>query len=250
MEHVNTLQTESPSAQRVHSNKAIRILGIVIMGFLTLVTIGVAYIWFSGGDGTPSTSISAPSLVLLPNDTRTLFTIVPDESQVRFMIDEILLNVPKTVIGTTNEVAGELLVDFNSPANSQLGTIRVNVRTLQTDNEFRNRDLRGQILQSDRAEFEFAIFTPITLLQLPKSITFGEPFDFQIQGNLTLHGVTREIIFDATLTPISQTQITGSAWTTVNYQDFNITIPQVPGVANVSDNVRLEIDFIALPKEE
>jgi len=220
------------------------VLVILLIAVLILVG-GVVYIWFSGGSGQPSGRTAAPALAPQPDDTRALLHITADESEVRFMIDEILLGNPKTVIGSTNEVAGELLVDFQDPASSQIGTIRVNVRTLRTDNEFRNRALRGQILQADQAAFEFAEFAPTALLALPDRITMGESFVFQIRGNLTIHGITREVTFDATLTPLSETRIEGSAQTTVRHQDFGMTIPEAPGVANVSDEVRLEIDFVA-----
>ena len=227
------------------TNKLVKPVLVIILIAVLLLIGGAAYIWFSGGSGQPSGATAAPALVPQPGDTRALFHNSADESVVRFMVDETLLGSPKTVVGSTNEVAGELLVDFKNPANSQIGTIRINVRTLGTDNEFRNRALRGQILQADRAAFEFAEFTPTALLGLPDRITMGEPFDFQISGSLTVHGVTRDVTFDATLTPISETRIEGSARATVLHQDFGMTIPEAPGVANVSDEVRLEIDFVA-----
>jgi polyisoprenoid-binding protein YceI len=119
------------------------------------------------------------------------------------------------------------------------------VRTLQTDNEFRNRALRGQILQSDRTEYEFATFTTVALVGLPEAVTVGEAFSFQIVGNLNLHSVNRDVIFNAVVTRISPTQVEGTASAIVLYRDFGISIPEAPGVADISDNVRLEIDFLA-----
>ncbi len=224
----------------------VAIMAVVVVGLLAL---GAVYIWFSGGSGQPSSATAAPALTVQSGDTRTLFHITPEESEVRFIIDEILLGNPKTVVGSTDEVAGDLLVDFQNPTNSQLGTIRINVRTLETDNEFRTRALRGQILQADRAEFEFAEFTPLTLSGLPDTAVAGDSFDFQISGSLTIHGVTREVTFNATLTAISATRLEGSASTVVLYRDFGMTIPEAPGVANVADEVRLKIDFAATASE-
>jgi polyisoprenoid-binding protein YceI len=218
-----------------------------LLAVACLAVIGgiAAYIWFSGGDGRASTAIQSPSLALLPGDTRTLMALAADESEVRFIIDETLLGNPKTVIGTTQEVAGELLLDLDQPANSVLGIIRINLRTLETDNEFRTRALRGQILQAERPEFEFATFTPITLSGLPESIETGDQIDFRITGNLNLHGVNREVTFDARITAVSQNEVVGSANAVVLYRDFGLSIPEAPGVANVADEVRLEIDFVA-----
>lgn len=236
---MNTQQL-SPATGRL-----IRPALVILLIVAALLIGGIAYIWFSGGSGQPSGKTTAPALVPQSGDTRTLFHIAPEESEVRFIVDETLLGNPKTVIGSTNQVAGDLLVDFQNPANSEIGAIRVNLRTLRTDNEFRNRALRGQILQADQADFEFAEFTPTALLGLPERVTFGAPASFQISGRLTVHGVTREVTFEAMLTPASDTRIEGNAQATVRYQDFGMAIPEAPGVANVSDEVRLEIDFVA-----
>jgi polyisoprenoid-binding protein YceI len=224
----------------------------IMRGLITIVISGVVigaltlgYIWFSAGDGQASAPISAPELSVQPDDDRVLFSIVPEESEVRFIIDEMLLGEPKTVVGTTDQVAGDLLLDFEEPSNSQIGLIRVNVRTLSTDNEFRNRALRGQILEADQAEFEYADFAVTEIIDLPNAINIGETVNFQIIGNLSVHGVTHVVTFEATLTVISETRLEGIASATVQYADFDISIPEAPGVADISDALRLEIDFVA-----
>jgi polyisoprenoid-binding protein YceI len=218
---------------------AVALIGIIIASF------SIAYIWFLGGDGQASASIVAPQLTALPDDSRVLFHIVPDESEVQFRIDEVLLGRPKTVIGITDQVAGDFLVDFETPANSQIGVIRINVRTLKTDNEFRNRALRSQILEADRDEFEYAELIITELIDLPNVINIGETINFQISGDLTVHGVSHSVIFDSGVNVISSTRLEGIASATVYYSDFDITIPEASGVANISDELHLKIDFIA-----
>jgi polyisoprenoid-binding protein YceI len=222
---------------------------IAVVVVVAVVTLGAAYLWFSGGSGQPSSAVTAPSLALQPGDTRTMFHIDSHESTVRFIIDETLLGKPNPVIGETDQVAGEMLVDFDNPANSQLGAVRINIRTLKTDDEIRNRVIRGQILQSERDEFEFAEFIPTQITNLPSELTINQPVTFQIAGMLSLHGVTRNVTFDATVTPLDETRLAGTATAEVPYRDFNMTIPEAPGVADISDNVRLEIDFTALAME-
>lgn len=217
---------------------------VAVIGVLIAISV-LGYIWFKGGNGQASAPISAPILNLAPNDTRSLLHINAEESEVRFVIDEILLGNPKTVIGVTDQVAGDLLVDFENPANSQLGAIRINARTLTTDNEIRNRALRGQILQSEQDEYEFIEFIPTRLIGLPEQVTIGEQFSFEIEGYLTIRGVSQLVTFEATLMPESETSVHGRAVTDVRYAAFGIVIPNAPGVAGVSENVRLEIDFVA-----
>jgi polyisoprenoid-binding protein YceI len=172
--------------------------------------------------------------------------IVSDESEARFVIDEVLNNAPKTVIGTTNQVAGEFAVDPSDPARSQIGVIQVNARTLTTDSEFRNRAIKNQILQTD--QYEFITFTPKRLVGLPASATTGQSYSFQVVGDLTIRDVTREVTFDVTVTPKSESRLEGTAQTTIRYADYGITIPQVRQVASVDEHVRLELDFVAIPR--
>lgn len=232
-------------------NRNVRILvGLGLVG-VVVALFAAAYIWFSGGSGEPSTEISAPTLEPAATDESgggdvTIFRIVPEESQVRFIIHEELMGQPTTVVGQTRQVAGDIRVDFQTPANSLPGTIRINIATLATDNEFRNRALRGQILQSNQPQNEFAEFVPSSVSGLPAAITIGEPITFQITGNLTVRSITREnTTFDVTVTPVSESRLEGSATTEVLYTDFGMSIPSAPGVANVTEEVQLEIDFVA-----
>jgi len=175
------------------------------------------------------------------------FTIVSDESEARFIIDEVLSGQPKTVVGTTSDVTGSLTVDYANPAGASMGDITVDLSTLVTDNNFRNRAIQDAILQSGQAQFQFATFTPTSFSGLPDSVTIGEPVTFQITGNMTLHGVTKELTFDATVTPVSETRLEGSASTSILYQDFDVNILRLPPqVASVEDSVILEIDFVAV----
>lgn len=175
-----------------------------------------------------------------------LAQIVPEESEARFVIDEVLNNAPKTVIGTTNQVAGELSVDPANPSNSQIGVIQVNARTLTTDSDFRNRAIKNQILNTD--QYEFITFTPTALEGLPLGVSTDQSYTFQIVGDLTIRDVTQQVTFDVTATPVSDSRLEGLAQTTIRYADYGITIPRVPQVASVDEDVRLEIEFVAVPK--
>ncbi len=175
-----------------------------------------------------------------------IFEIVQADSEARFIIDEVLNGAPKTVVGVTNQVAGEIAIFVDDPTRSQIGTILVNARTLVTDNEFRNRAIKNRILQTD--SYEFVTFTPTEIVGLPGGVTIGEAFSFQIIGNLTVRDVTNQVTFDAVVTPTSETQLEGLASTSILYADFNLAIPEAPAVASVDDEVVLEIQFVAVAK--
>ncbi|MFZ5917834.1 MAG: YceI family protein [Chloroflexota bacterium] len=176
----------------------------------------------------------------------TIFEIVQAESEARFKIDEVLQGAPKTVIGITDQIAGEIAIHTGDPPLAQIGTILVNARTLTTDNEFRNRAIKNRILQTDT--YEFVTFAPTEILGLPASVSVGESLAFQIVGHLTVRDVSRQVVFEATVTPVSETRLEGSARTTILYADFDLSIPDSPSVDTVEDEVTLELDFVAVAR--
>jgi polyisoprenoid-binding protein YceI len=237
---------------------------IVVALIAVAAIVGVAafaYIYLSGGSGEASEAISAPTLVpdattessagddSASADNRRLFAIVPEESEVRFGLDEVLRGEPTRVIGRTDQIAGQIRVDFDTPSLSEVGTIRINARTLMTDQEMRNRTIRSQILQSSQDEFEFSEFQPTSIEGMPDSVTMGEPFTFTMIGDLTVRDITQPVTFEVTVTPVSEDEITGLATTQVMRADFNLVIPSVPSVADVSEEVDLEIEFTARSAE-
>jgi len=166
------------------------------------------------------------------------------QSKAQFIIDEVLDNAPKTVIGSTDQVAGEIAIDPQDPTKTRVGIIQVNARTLTTDNDFRNRAIKNQILQTD--QYELVTFTPTEIVGLPQKGAVGESYTFQIVGDLTIRDVTKQATFDVTVTTPSDTRVEGTATTTIAYADYGISIPQVRQVASVSDQVQLELDFVAV----
>ncbi len=179
----------------------------------------------------------------------SLYRIIPEESQVSFTLTEDLRGQFTTVIGTTNQVAGDIQVDFATPANSRVGVIRINARTLATDNEFRNRALRSEILESSNDAYEFIDFTPTAVSGLPETLAVGEAVTFQVAGDLKIREISQPVTFAVTATAVSADRLEGTATATVTRAQFNLTIPSVPGVANVSDEVTLEIKFVAAKAE-
>ena len=176
-----------------------------------------------------------------------LFRIAASQSEVRFTLGEILGGEPTTVIGKTNQVTGEFGVDFENPQDAQLGEILIDARTLSTDNSFRNKAIQNRILNT--SAHQLISFVPTEIATLPETVGFGESLALEISGDLTITGVTQKVTFTASITPISSTQIEGHAEAMVAYADYGISIPSVPRVASVDDEVLLEIDFIAILDE-
>lgn len=172
-----------------------------------------------------------------------VYTITPGESQVRFELDEDLRGSRITVVGTTDQVAGQIGVDLANLAATQVGVLQINARTLATDNNFRNRAIQNEILNT--GSYEFITFTPTAVTGLPANATIGDTLTFTIEGELTIRDVTAPATFEVTATAVSDNQITGTATTTILRETYGLTIPSVPNVANVEEEVELYIEFIA-----
>jgi polyisoprenoid-binding protein YceI len=172
-----------------------------------------------------------------------IFQLDPAQSQVRFELDEDLRGNRITVVGTTDQVAGELAFDLSNPPAAQVGEIRINARTLLTDNNFRNRAIQNEIL--DTGTHEFITFAPTAVTGLPETVNVGDAVTFTIAGDLTIRDISQPVTFNVQATAVSATQLTGTATATVNRGDYGLQIPSVPNVANVEEEVELIIDFVA-----
>ena len=171
------------------------------------------------------------------------FVIAPEESEARFIIDEELFGQPKTVVGTTSALSGELTVVAANPSASQIGVIQIDADTFITDHDRRNGAIRRFILQSNR--HRYITFNATALTGLPAEVAVGEEVQFEISGDLTVRELTKPVLFDVTLQVLSETEIQGTASTVVALETFELTIPQVPSVANVGEEFIVEFDFVA-----
>jgi polyisoprenoid-binding protein YceI len=180
--------------------------------------------------------------------TLRTFTIIPEQSEVRFIISEELLGAPKMVVGRTNQVTGSLTVDMNDYPKTQLGQIQIDARTLETDNTFRNRTMRRSILHANKEQFRYIFFQPTEIKGFPPAINVGDTFHLQISGDLAIAGVTQAAQFAVTVTASSDVTLQGLATTTVTRAQYNLQIPSIPNVANVGEEVLLQMDFLAKSK--
>ncbi len=173
------------------------------------------------------------------------YRIDDTRSQASFEMSEELFGQPTIVTGVTGKVVGSITADWANPSNSRLSTIEVDASDLRTDNERRNGAIRRFILQSE--QYPKIIFEPGEMLDMSATtVRPGETLKFKISGNLTVRNVTRPVTFEVTVNAESEQEISGVAETVVRWRDFELTIPSVPGVANVSEEAKLKLAFVAV----
>jgi polyisoprenoid-binding protein YceI len=224
----------------------VKVVGLALLGLIGVLGL-VAYSVFKP----PAVATDPIEAVAVENDAASesgglnarRFEIQPGHSEARFVIDEVLRGEPKTVVGTTDQVAGQIVLDPQRADASQVGTILINARTFETDSDQRDRAIQNRILQTDA--YEYISFTPTSLVGLPSTLREGVPASFQVTGDLKIRDVTRPVTFDATVTPASSDRLEGTATTTVRYADWGLSIPQVPSVAGVTEQLELRLNFVA-----
>lgn len=235
-------------------------VGWIVAAFLALGVSGFAWVWFAGGSGEPSTELTTPEIAegttttivesgpstTQEVDTPKTFVIDSSQSVASFEIDEELRGQPQHVIGETDQVAGQVRIDLSTPSATEFSQIIVNARTFQTGQERRDRAIRGPIIlnsASDEHEFITLDVTGVDGLDAP--IEVGDGWLFTVTGDLTIRGVTGEAVFEVNATLVDESTVEGTATAPVLRSDFGIGIPSVPGVANVTDEVILNLDFVA-----
>lgn len=174
------------------------------------------------------------------------YVISPAESKAEFHIGEVLRGEPFMVVGTTDQVSGDIAFDPERPSETEVGAIRINARTLQTDSRQRDGAIARFILKSEEPANEFIVFTPKEITGLPAKVEAATPFTFTMKGDLTVSGTTREVTFTGAAQLIDPSRLGGAAEATVRYKDFGLSVPNVPFVASVDEEMKLKISFVAV----
>lgn len=146
-------------------------------------------------------------------------------------------------VGRTNEMSGSLLFDVAGSVVSDQSRVTVDLRNLQSDSAMRDRYIQRSTLQTP--QFPLAEFVLTAAPGLPLPLPVSGSAAFELVGDLTLHGVTRPATWQATAT-FGESDVTGTASTTVLLTDFGMEPPRAGPVLSIEDAVRLELDVKAV----
>jgi polyisoprenoid-binding protein YceI len=192
------------------------------------------------GEATPQSSGSGG------DDIRT-YTILPDQSSVTYSVGEVFFNDNNRfnlAVGKTQQVNGEVFLNFTHPEQSNLGTITVDISAFESDSSRRDNAIRDRWLESSK--FPLATFVPTQVSGLSADVQAGQTVNLQITGDLTVRDATRPVTFDVQVT-LENDQLQGSASTEVLMTDFNFTPPDIAGMLKAEDKVKIDFTFVAAP---
>lgn len=183
------------------------------------------------------------SAAVQPATDRTTWTIDPTHSNVEFSVRHLMI---ATVKGRFADVRGTVVQDEANPAASS-ADITVQVASIDTREPQRDAHLRS-------ADFFDAEQHP-TLTFRSTALRNRTPAGFTLVGDLTIHGVTREVALDVTSEgrgrdPWGGERAGFSATTKIKRSDFGLTWNQLleTGGLAVSDEVKISLDVELVAK--
>jgi polyisoprenoid-binding protein YceI len=172
------------------------------------------------------------------------FKIVPAQTTASYSVYENLIfqNKPNNdAIGTTHSVSGNFQIRNGANPLVSGMTIKVDLRTLQSDSSMRDGHVQDSL---DTTDYPYATFVSVSTQGLPANYTDGQTVNFKLLGNLTMHGKTNAETFSVQ-GKVSGNTITGTATTTIYMTDFGIQPPDLANIAIVQNKTVLTLTFTA-----
>lgn len=194
------------------------------------------------GDAVATDGCDLSNYAATPTGTSALYSIVSDQSEARYLAEEEFAGQgANTAVGRTNAIIGQIGLDAG---NTPLACSRfdVDLRTLVSDDSRRDNKLYDETLET--GEYPLGTFILTSVEGLDGGLADGQEASVMLLGNLTLHGVTKQVAWSATVT-MSEGTMTGSAETKLNIADFDMVEPTSPLVLSIDDTITLQVDLVA-----
>jgi polyisoprenoid-binding protein YceI len=170
--------------------------------------------------------------------TRTTWNIDASHSQVEFAVKHMMI---ATVRGRFADVKGTVVTDDSDLAKAEVDVV-IDVNSIDTREAKRDAHLRSPDF------FDAETFPLITFKSTRVTGAGGD--QFKLVGDLTIHGVTREVALDVTSEGRAKDPWGGeragySAQTRVNRKDFGLTWNQAleTGGLLVGDEIKISLDL-------
>jgi len=182
----------------------------------------------------------APVSAQAPAAGPNTWTVDTNHSSAGFSVKHLMIS---TVRGTLGPVKGTIEYDGRSVESIKVD-VTIDVNGINTGSESRDKDLK-----SAEGLFEVAKYPTATFKS--KRATADGAGKFKVVGDLTIHGVTKEVTLDVEgpSGPVKQGPMlrsAASATTTINRRDFGISYNRaVEATPMVGDEVKITIDVEA-----
>ena len=169
---------------------------------------------------------------------RTAWKIDPAHSQIEFSVRHMMIT---TVRGRFAGVEGTVLIDDANPSNAEVD-VRIDASSIDTRESQRDAHLRSADF------FEVEKFPHITFKS--KRVVDRTGAEFRLVGDLSMHGVTKEVVLDVTeegrgKDPWGNDRLGFTATSKVKRSEYGLMWNQAleTGGVLVSDDIKINLEL-------
>jgi polyisoprenoid-binding protein YceI len=160
------------------------------------------------------------------------------ESEFGYRVQEVLTGIDTTATGRSHTIDGSITVAGTTVSAAEF---TVDVASIKSDEERRNRQFAGKIMETSQfPNATFKITAPIELGTMP---AVGTQATYKVTGDLTLHGVTKSVTVDLT-TQQTGTKVGVQGNIPIVFADYNIANPSISGFVTTEDKGLLEFVLV------
>lgn len=171
------------------------ILALVIAVAAVVLAGPTIYHGLTGGKNRETTGLDASAATAATTDVNGTWHVVNsaggNTTSAGFSVWEILPGQERKTSGSTEDVTGQITVVNNEVTS---GEIIVELENISTDEAKRDHSIRARLLHTvDYPTASFVLTQPVDVSNLPED---GTSAVVPVTGDLTIHGVTREVTAD------------------------------------------------------
>jgi polyisoprenoid-binding protein YceI len=168
---------------------------------------------------------------------------IAEGSTASYRVQEQLagINFPSEAVGTSTALTGTIFLKPDGSIDSNQSKLSFDLRTLKSDQDMRDGYIQKRTLETDK--FPTADFVATKIQGVPTPLPLMGQAGVQLTGNMTMHGVTKEITWNGIVTFAKDGSVAGRATTDFVFSTFNYTKPTLARLLSVDDKIQLELFF-------
>jgi polyisoprenoid-binding protein YceI len=195
----------------------------------------------SSGDGTTAPTTAVAGTWTVDNESGSFDFESATGSFAGFRVQEELVSIGGTeAVGRTGEVTGTIVIDGTTLESAE---VEVDMASITTDQSRRDGRVRDA-LEVD--QFPTATFVLSEPVDLGAGAANGEAVSVEAQGQMTIHGVTRDTTASLQAQLVDGTAVVVGT-VPFTFADYQVEKPSAASVVSVADDATIEFQLLFTP---
>ena len=195
----------------------------------------------SSGDGTTAPTTAVAGTWTVDNESGSFDFESATGSFAGFRVQEELVSIGGTeAVGRTGEVTGTIVIDGTTLDSAE---VEVDMASITTDQSRRDGRVRDA-LEVD--QFPTATFVLSEPVDLGAGAANGEAVSVEAQGQMTIHGVTRDTTASLQAQLVDGTAVVVGT-VPFTFADYQVEKPSAASVVSVADDATIEFQLLFTP---